>query len=136
MSLDPISAALDIGGKLIDRLWPNPTDAAKAKLELLKMQQEGDLAVITGQLAINQEEAKNSNVFVSGWRPFIGWGCGFALIYAAVFEPFIRFISVVLFKYAGTFPVINTELTLQVLLGLLGLAGLRTYEKKEGVASK
>lgn len=136
MSLDPISAALDIGGKLIDRLWPNPTDAAKAKLELLKMQQEGDLAVITGQLAINQEEAKSPHLFVSGWRPFIAWGCGFAMIYASILEPFVRFVSMVIFKYTGPFPVIDTSLTLQVLLGLLGLAGLRTYEKKEGVASK
>lgn len=136
MSLDPISAALDIGGKLIDRLWPNPVDAAKAKMELLKMQQEGDLAVITGQLGINLEEAKNANVFVSGWRPFIGWGCGFALIYASILEPFTRFIATVMFHYSGAFPVIDTQLTLQVLLGMLGLAGLRTYEKKEGVASK
>lgn len=134
MPFDPISAALDIGGKLIDRLWPNPTDAAKAKLELLKMQQEGDLAVITGQLEINKIEAGHSSIFVAGWRPFIGWGCGFALVYASVLEPLTRFIAVVLFKYTGTFPVINTELTLQVLMGLLGLAGLRTYEKYQGVA--
>lgn len=136
MALDPISAALDIGGKLIDRLWPNPVDAAKAKLELLKMQQEGDLAVITGQMEINKIEAGNPSLFVSGWRPFIGWGCGVAFLYAAIFEPFLRFVSVVLFDYAGKFPEIDTNLTLQILLGLLGLAGLRTWEKKEGVARK
>ena len=136
MPFDPISAALDIGGKLIDRLWPNPTDAAKAKLELLKMQQEGDLAVITGQLEINKIEAGHSSIFVAGWRPFIAWGCGFALIYASIVEPFVRFICMVGFKYQGPFPAIDTSLTLQVLMGLLGLAGLRTYEKKEGVAAR
>lgn len=136
MALDPISAALDIGGKLIDRLWPNPTEAAKAKLELLKMQQEGDLAAITGQMEINKAEAENPSVFVSGWRPFVGWCCGVALAYAAILEPLIRFIAVVVFGYKGNFPVIDTNLTLQVLLGMLGLSGLRSWEKTEGVARK
>ena len=76
MALDPISAALDIGGKLIDRLWPDPTQAAAAKLELLKMQQEGDLAVMVAQTDINKIEAGSSSLFVAGWRPFVGWVCG------------------------------------------------------------
>jgi len=136
MALDPISAALDIGGKLIDRLWPNPEEAAKAKLELLKMQQDGDLAVMTAQTDINKVEAQSTNLFVSGWRPFIGWVCGAALVYAALLEPLARFIARVLFTYTGDFPVIDTTLTLQILLGLLGLAGMRSWEKKEGVAAK
>ena len=136
MALDPISAALDIGGKLIDRLWPNPVDAAKAKLELYKMQQDGDLQAMVAQTDINKVEAGNASLFVSGWRPFIGWGCGIAFLYSALFEPLFRFISVVIFGYTGTFPVINTDLTMQILLGLLGLAGLRSWDKKESVASK
>lgn len=100
------------------------------------MQQSGDLAVMTGQLEINKMEAQNSNLFVSGWRPFIGWGCGIAFLYAALFEPFIRFVATVMFDYKGEFPAIDTQLTLQILLGLLGLAGMRSWEKKEGVASK
>lgn len=136
MALDPISAALDIGGKLIDRLWPNPEEAARAKLELLKMERDGDLAVMTAQTDINKVEAQSANLFVSGWRPFIGWVCGAALVYAALIEPLARFIAKVLFSYAGDFPVIDTTLTLQILLGLLGLAGMRSWEKKEGVAAK
>lgn len=136
MALDPISAALDIGGKLIDRLWPNPVDAAKAKLELLKMQQDGDLQAMVAQTDINKIEAGHASIFVSGWRPFIGWGCGVAFLYSALFEPFFRFVSVVIFGYQGNFPAIDTSLTLQILLGLLGLAGLRSWDKKEGVAAK
>lgn len=136
MPLDPISIALEVGNKLIDRLWPNPTEAAKAKMELLKMQQEGDLAVMTAQMEINKIEAQSSNLFVSGWRPFIGWGCGVAFLYSALFEPLLRFVSTVIFSYKGTFPVIDTDLTLQILLGLLGLAGMRSWEKREGVARK
>ena len=143
MALDPVTAILDIGTKVIERLWPDPAQAASAKLELLKMQQTGELAQLTaetdlakGQLAINQAEAQSTNWFVSGGRPFIMWGCGFAMLYASLFEPIMRFVAVVMFKYAGSFPVIDTSLTTQVLLGLLGLAGMRSIDKKNGVASK
>jgi hypothetical protein len=136
MSLDPITAALDLGGKIIERLFPDANQAAAAKLKLLEMQQSGDLAVMTGQLEINKVEAASSSVFVSGWRPFIGWVCGISLCYAAIIEPISRFIATVMFKYIGAFPVIDTTLTLQILLGLLGLAGMRSWEKEKGVASK
>jgi hypothetical protein len=134
MALDPISAALDIGGKLIDRLWPNPEEAAKAKLELLKMQQDGDLAVMTAQTDINKIEAASTNLFVAGWRPFVGWCCGVAFLYAAILEPLARFIAKVMFSYGGEFPIIDTTLTMQILLGLLGMAGLRSWDKKNGTA--
>ena len=76
MALDPISALLDVGSKVIDRVWPDPAQAASAKLELMKLQQSGELAQIAGQMDINKVEAANPSVFVSGWRPGIGWVCG------------------------------------------------------------
>jgi hypothetical protein len=100
------------------------------------MQQNGDLQVMASQMEINKIEAQNPSLFVSGWRPFVGWVCGISLTYAAIVEPVSRFLATVLFKYNGAFPVIDTSLTLQILLGLLGLAGMRSWEKKEGVASK
>lgn len=132
MAFDPVSAALDIGGKLIDRLWPDPTQAAQAKLELLKLQQSGDLAQITGQLEINKVEAANSSVFVAGWRPAIGWVCALALFYQYLVRPIAQ----------GAFAAAGHPLPLlvglddnlwQLLLGMLGLGGLRTYEKVQGV---
>jgi hypothetical protein len=100
------------------------------------MQQNGDLQVMASQMEINKIEAQNPSLFVSGWRPFIGWGCGFAFLYVSLFEPIIRFIASVGFKYTGAFPTIDATITMQVLLGLLGLAGMRSWEKKEGVATK
>lgn len=100
------------------------------------MQQSGDLAVMTGQLEINKVEASSTSLFVAGWRPFVGWVCGASLAYAAIIEPVARFLATVLFKYAGAFPAIDNTLTLQILLGLLGLAGMRSWEKEKGVASK
>lgn len=132
MAFDPVSAALDIGGKLIDRLWPDPTQAAAAKLELLKLQQSGDLAQITGQLEINKAEAQNSSVFVAGWRPAIGWVCAMALFYQYLVRP----IAQGAFAAAGhpLPPLVGLDDNLwQLLLGMLGLGGLRTYEKVQGV---
>lgn len=143
MALDPVTAVLDIGGKLIDRLWPDPAQRDAAKLKLFEMNQNGDLAKLAaetdlakGQLAINQEEAKNPRLFVSGWRPWVGWVSGAAFAYAAILEPVARFVAAVAFGYKGAFPVIDTALTMQVLFGILGLGGLRTWEKQKNVAAK
>ncbi len=141
MALDPISAALDIGGKLIDRLWPDPAQRDAAKLELLKMQQSGELAQLQadtalaqGQMEINKVEAASPTLFVSGARPFIMWICGLALAYATIIEPIARFVMSVVYRYTGAFPVIDTALTLQVLLGLLGLGAMRSYDKNMGTS--
>lgn len=88
-----------------------------------------------GQINTNIEEAKNANVFVSGWRPWCGWVCGVALAYVAVAEPLARFVAQVGFGFSGAFPVIDTTLTLQVLFGMLGMGTLRSYDKKNGTAS-
>ena len=132
MSLDPISAALDIGGKLIDRLWPDPTQAAAAKLQLLQMQQNGELAIITTQTDTNKVEAASSSVFVAGWRPFCGWIGGCGLAYAAIIEPTARFVATVMVGYTGDFPAIDTTITMQVLFGMLGLGAMRSYDKAKG----
>ncbi len=132
MSLDPISAALDIGGKLIDRLWPDPTQAAAAKLQLLQMQQNGELAIITTQTDTNKVEAASSSVFVAGWRPFCGWIGGCGLAYAAIIEPTARFVATVMVGYTGDFPAIDTTVTMQVLFGMLGLGAMRSYDKAKG----
>ena len=87
MSLDPISAALDLGTTLINKLFPDPAQAADAKLKLLELQQSGELAVMTAQTDINKEEAKNASLFVSGWRPAIGWVCALALFYQYLLKP-------------------------------------------------
>lgn len=139
MAIDPVSIALEVGSKVIDRIWPNPTDAAAAKLELLKMQKSGELAqlaadteIIKAQLAVNQAEAASVDPFTSRARPFILWVCGISMAYAALVDPFLRFLATVAFEYSGEFPAIDTTITLQVLLGLLGLGGMRTFERVKG----
>ena len=135
MALDPVTAVLDIGGKLIDRMWPDPAQAATAKLELIKLQQSGDLAQMTGQLEINKVEAANANIFVSGWRPAIGWVCALALLYQYLIRP----LAVAVFAAIGhplpVMPGLDENLW-QLMMAMLGMGGLRTFEKVQGVAAK
>jgi hypothetical protein len=137
--LDPISAALDIGGKLIDRLWPDPQQRDAAKLELLKMQQSGELAQLTAdtdiakaQAAVNQQEASSPSLFVAGWRPFIGWACGAALVYSFILVPLGMWIGFVVGKPIPKPPVLDDHLW-ELMFGMLGLGGMRTMEKLKGL---
>lgn len=138
----PIAALLELGGKLLDKVLPDPAAKAAAQLELLKLQQNGELAELAAttdlaklQIQTNQEEAKTGNWFIAGWRPFIGWICGLGLLYVSLVEPIGRFIATVFFHYTGAFPVINTDITMQVMMGMLGLAAARTVEKVKGAES-
>lgn len=133
---------LELISKVFDRVIPDPVAAADAKLKLAALAQNGELeqlhsetTLAQGQIDVDKIEAANPNVFVSGWRPFVGWVCGSALAYAAILEPVSRFVAAVVFHYVGAFPVVDTTITMQVLLGLLGLGALRSYDKKQGTAS-
>lgn len=135
MSLDPVSALLDIGGKVIDRIWPDAAQAATAKLELFKLQQSGELAQIAGQLEVNKIEAANSNVFVSGWRPFVGWTCGMALVYTYIAYPLLLWATATWAPEVKPPALVNDGMLFELMLGMLGIGGLRTFEKIKGVAS-
>lgn len=134
MALEPITAALEIGSKIIDRLWPDSTKAAEAKFELFKLQQSGELELITKQLDINKVEASNPSVFVSGWRPAVGWVCVAGLSYSFVGQPLLNWVSAIM-NFANP-PLLDMGTLLTILGGMLGLGGLRTVEKVNGVASK
>ena len=135
MALDPLSALLDVGSKVIDRVWPDPEKAAAAKLELFKLQQSGELAMIAGQMEINKVEAANPSVFVSGWRPAIGWICGAGFGVQFVIGPLAEWGSA-LYGHPVKFPQMDTGTMMPLLLGMLGLGGMRTAEKIQGVAAK
>lgn len=71
MALDPLSAALEVGGKLIDRLWPDPAQRDQAKLQLLEMAQKGELAEFAGRAEIVKTEAASSHWLAANWRPLV-----------------------------------------------------------------
>jgi len=135
MALDPVSALLDIGGKVLDRVFPDPAQQAAAKLELMKLQQSGELAQLAGQMDINKLEATNPSIFVSGWRPAIGWICGAGFAVQFVVGPLAEWGSA-LYGHPVKFPQMDTGTMMPLLLGMLGLGGMRTAEKIQGVAAK
>lgn len=110
----------------------DPVELAKVQLQLEQLEN----ALAQGQLEINKAEAQHPSIFVAGARPFLMWGCGVALLYASLFEPLMRFVAVVAFGYEGEFPVLDTTITTQVLMGLLGLAGMRSYDKTKGIDTR
>lgn len=134
MHVDPVTALLDIGSKVIDRLWPDPVQAAQAKLELIKLQQSGELTQIAGQLEINKVEAANPNPFTSGWRPFIGWVCGAGFALQFVVGPLGEWITM-LAGHPVKFPQLDLSTMMPLLFGMLGLGAFRTAEKMQGVAN-
>jgi hypothetical protein len=143
MSLDPISALFDLGKTAIEKIWPDPSKRAEELFRLEQLKQQGDLALLKaqvdlllGQIEVNKIEAQSASLFVAGWRPFAGWIGGVAFAYAAIIEPIARFIAKVVYDYQGNFPEINTELTIQVLLGMLGLGLMRSFDKKQGTDTK
>lgn len=110
----------------INKIWPDKTEAEKQQLAAAVM-------VVQGQMDINKVEAANPSVFVSGWRPFIGWVCGSACAWNWIGLPVAKLAAVVLGHSIDLSPADLTEM-MPVLLGMLGLGGLRTLEKFKGVS--
>lgn len=128
-----IGPLLELGKGIIDRLFPDPAQKAAAELELLKMTQEGDLKLILAQLEINAKEAQHPSIFISGWRPAVGWICGFGLAYQTVLHNILQWVASI---NKWPLPVSPDTDTLVYVLGtLLGVAGLRTIEKVKNVSS-
>ena len=106
----------------------DPTKLAEIDLQLKQLEQ----ALQQGQIDINKEEAKSSNWFVAGARPFIIWICGIALLYSFILAPFLHSVFSI-FHLNFPLPKIDIGILLNLLLSMLGLAGMRTYEKLKGV---
>lgn len=136
-----LNPLLAIGSQLIDRLWPNPQEKAQAKMELIKLQQSGELAEMNAQVSIalaqaatNTEEAKHSSFFIAGWRPAIGWCMVSILTYTYLIYPMSLF-TIALFDIPIVPPSLSLDDNLwQLILGMLGLSVARSVEKIKGVA--
>jgi hypothetical protein len=128
-------AIVEIGARLLDKIIPDKDARAKAQFELMRAAQDADLQLALGQLKVNEAEAGNTHVFVSGWRPFIGWTCGIGLVYNFILYPILLwFIAVTGAEL--TPPPLFSENLMELVMGMLGLGALRTYEKWKGVAAK
>lgn len=129
-----LGPVLNFGGKLIERLFPDPAAKAAAELELLKLTQAGELQTVLAQLEINAREAAHPSIFVSGGRPLFLWIAGAAFAYSTIVHPVLTWFARI--KGWPDPPEVNTELLWVVVTGLLGIGGYRSFEKARGVASR
>lgn len=127
MSADPITAVADLAGTVIDKIWPDKTEVERAQLAAA-------VAIVQGQLQVNQAEAASPSVFVAGWRPAIGWVCGGALAYTYLLYPILMWAAAIWWPNLSPPKLGNDGMLYELLLGMLGLGGLRTFEKVKGVA--
>jgi hypothetical protein len=135
MALDPITAILNVGNTLIERLIPDKNAQNQAKLAMLQMQAQGELAQLAGQLDVNKAEASNPNWFVAGWRPAVGWTCAAGLVSQFLISPLATWLASLL-GHPINYPSLDMGTLLTLLMGMLGLGGLRTYEKTQDVVGK
>lgn len=131
---DSVKGLVDgiLGSPLLTRLAdliPDPVERARQMAEMqsqiLDIASKSDLA----QLAVDQTEAASENLFVSGWRPFIGWVCGCAFAYHFILQPLTAYISLY-FNYHVALPTFDMNTLTTVLFGMLGLGTLRTIDKQ------
>lgn len=124
---------LPVANTLIDRLIPDTAEAAKAKLEMEKDLIKAANEVNLEQIKTNQIEAANPNIWASGWRPGIGWTCAAGFFWAFVGQPLALW-ALALSGSTIELPQLDTSPLLEMTFAMLGLAGLRTYEKGKGLA--
>jgi hypothetical protein len=122
---------LTIGAKLLDKVIPDKDARERAQAELLKASQDQSFQRDMAQVELNKEEAK-TDPFRGGWRPFVGWTCGLAFAMHFVLFPVANFFLASL-GYEQITVAFDMETLLTVLLGMLGLGGLRTAEKWKGI---
>jgi hypothetical protein len=128
----PVLSILEIGAKLLDKVIPDKEAREKAQAELIRAAQDQDFQLALAQIKVNEEEAKSDNIFKSGWRPFVGWTCSTSFALHFVIFPIINFFIVALGykEVVISFDMVTLTTTLG---GLLGIGGLRTYEKIKGI---
>jgi hypothetical protein len=120
-----IGAVSDLASTVISKIWPDKTVQEREQLA-------ATVALIQGQMDINKAEASNPNMFVAGWRPAIGWICGGALGWNYIVRPALV-AGMALYGHPIALPSADMVELMPVLLGMLGLSGMRTFERVSGV---
>ena len=135
-----LTLLIPIIGPLLDKLIPDASQAADAKLKVLELAQKGEFAALDadmklalGQMEINKAEA-TTDLFRGGWRPAVGWTCVFGLVYQFLMQPILPWLVAVAGGTVPPLPAIDNDTLMLLLTGMLGLGGLRTFERVRGKA--
>ena len=126
-------AIVEIGARLLDKIIPDKDARDKAQAELLRAAQDQEFQLAFAQIKVNEAEAQNGNLFVSGWRPAVGWVCVVGLSYNFVIYPLLLWVVA---STGAEFkpPSLLSDTLMELVLDILGLGALRTVEKWKGVA--
>ena len=118
---------------LLDKFVEDKDQKAKLAHEVATMAQRHAQELAKAQLEVNKAEAQHRSLFVSGWRPAVGWCCVFGMMGNFMVIPFANFVLALL-EIEVVVPLIDTATMMPVLMGMLGLGAMRTYEKRTGVS--
>jgi Holin of 3TMs, for gene-transfer release len=137
MAIPIIGDVINSVKDLISEVVVDKDKRAELNLELRKIEDQAQArldAQILAQTEVNKVEAASSSLFVAGWRPAIGWVGAVALAYSFVVGPMLMWLAT-LFGYKGAMPVFQLQELMTLVMALLGIGGMRTYEKTKGVAT-
>jgi len=118
---------------LLDKFIEDKDQKSALAHEIATMGEKHAQEAMLAQLEINKAEAASGSLFKGGWRPFVGWICGFALLYHFILSPLIIFIVTLSGATIPPLPEFDMGSLMTVLLGMLGIGGLRTFEKQKGL---
>jgi len=134
------AALIPLIGTIVEKVIPDPQAAADAKLRVMELAQKGELAVLDadlklalGQIEVNKAEA-TTDMFRGGWRPAVGWICVAGLAYQFILRPVLPWLVTLFGAQVPPLPTIDNESLMVILTGMLGLGGLRTFERVKGKA--
>jgi hypothetical protein len=134
------TALIPLIGTIVEKVIPDPQAAADAKLRVMELAQKGELAVLDadlklalGQIEVNKAEA-TTDMFRGGWRPAVGWICVAGLAYQFILQPVLPWLVALFGAQVPPLPAIDNESLMVLLTGILGLGGLRTFERVKGKA--
>lgn len=130
-----LGAVASFAQDIADRIFPDKIAQEKERADFLLKATELDNQLAQSQIDVNKTEAASENIFVSGWRPFIGWVCGAAFVYHMILQPFITYVYA-LRGVVIVLPVFDSSMLNATLMGLLGLGAMRTVEKVQAIKSK
>ena len=120
--LAAISALIGPVSAILDKVIPDKDLREKLSHEIATMADKQ----MSAQIEVNKVEAAHKSIFIAGWRPACGWVCISALAYSTIISPILGIWF--------TVPVVDTSLLTTVLMGMLGLGAMRTFEKTKGVS--
>ncbi len=135
MSITGIGEIANLATSIVGKIWPDASQAQKDALTLELAQMQAQTAANAAQTSVNQAEAGNASIFVSGWRPAVGWSCAAAFAWTFICAPIVTY-GAALAGHPLSLPALDLSQLSPVLMGMLGLSASRTYEKVNGVKMK